>query len=181
MKFSGKFIIRVSACLHERLSKRAKIEGISLNRLCSDLMEFGLKKPEEPFQKEIRKIFPEVIGIVLFGSSVRGDDRSTSDIDLLIVLPKSQAIQRKLYRHWSKSISEELGSGREVSPQFVNLPEDTSKAGGLWCEVALEGKLLWESGKEVSRFLNKLRKKIAIGDFVQRSTHGHPYWTKKSA
>ena len=42
----------------------------------------------------------ELVGIVLFGSTARGDNTEASDIDLLLVLSPGVVLSRELYRRW---------------------------------------------------------------------------------
>jgi predicted HicB family RNase H-like nuclease len=39
---SGRFLMRVSPSLHRSLSLRARLEGVSLNKLCTELLAWGL-------------------------------------------------------------------------------------------------------------------------------------------
>ncbi len=39
---SGRFLLRVSPSLHKSLSLRARLEGVSLNKLCTELLAWGL-------------------------------------------------------------------------------------------------------------------------------------------
>ena len=40
--YSGRFVMRVTASLHRDLAERAKVEGVSLNHLCYELLAMGL-------------------------------------------------------------------------------------------------------------------------------------------
>jgi antitoxin HicB len=41
-RYSGRFVVRVTASLHRSLAERAKAEGVSLNHLCYELLAMGI-------------------------------------------------------------------------------------------------------------------------------------------
>lgn len=41
-EYSGRFLMRVSPSLHKSLSLLARLEGVSLNKLCTELLAWGL-------------------------------------------------------------------------------------------------------------------------------------------
>ena len=103
---SERFLLRrVSPGLHRRLRERAASEGISLNSLCVKALEAAASPAVEgsagvpcdlPLPAELaRGVFQtwrdSLVGIVAFGSVVRGDAAAGSDLDLLIVLDLNQA------------------------------------------------------------------------------------------
>jgi hypothetical protein len=59
----------------------------------------------------------------------------------------------------------------------VHLPADPDRAGGLWCEAAVDGLLLHDSDGSVDHALRAVRRAIADRRLVRRQAHGQPYWT----
>jgi len=189
---SGRFVVRIPPRLHAELQAEARRGGESLNRVCVRKLSAaptgrgqGLATAAEVIPRSllrrIRQRFAEgLVGIVLFGSAARGDSTEASDVDLLLVLPPGAVLSRELYRRWdSLSVPSE---GAEIpgsfSPQFAVLPGDVSDAGGLWFEVALEGIVLWERDRAVSRSLRGIRTAMAAGLLRRSTIHGTPYWVR---
>ena len=190
---SGRFLLRVSPDLHRRLRERAASEGISLNSLCVKALEAAASPPAEgsagvpcdlPLPAELaRGVFEtwrdSLIGIVAFGSVVRGEAAAGSDLDLLIVLERGSAVERSLYDRWSSMVAERrIERADRVSPQFVALPDSVETAGGLWLEVAREGRLVLDRDGRLVRFLASLRDFMMSGKVVRRTVHGQPYWLR---
>ena len=123
----------------------------------------------------------ELVGLILFGSSARGDATEDSDTDLLLVMRPGMKIARDLYRLWDEFRREDSGAEEagKISPHFVILPGSVPAAGGLWYEAALDGIVLWEIGSQVSRFLGSVREAMGQGKIRRRMLHGSPYWIKE--
>lgn len=117
----------------------------------------------------------ELLGVVLFGSAARGEALDSSDTDILIVATPAVAVTRDLYRRW-----DELCANRTVSPHFVHLPDGAGSAGSIWYEVALDGIVLHETDRVLTRALQGLRRAIADGSVERRYSHGHPYWVRNT-
>lgn len=182
---SGKFVLRLSSKLHGTLKNIAARNGVSLNELCRRVMEDYAREGHLNLEVGSRgrqrwlEVLPELladslVGVVLFGSTTRGERRSDSDIDLLIVLVTGRPLTRRLYADWDEHLSKE-----PYSPHFVHLPERVEAAGSLWFEAALDGIVLYEVDRDISRFLGRIRRKIAGGGLVRRIAHGQPYWIRK--
>lgn len=188
---SGKFVLRLPQELHARLQREARRANESLNQTCANLIITGLsQKGSEPallrpvpptlVQGIQREWKSNLLGILLFGSAARGETTQSSDVDLLIVFKQSAPIRRELYQTWDQLLARlQLGKPNLYSPQFVSLPEDFRKAGGLWLEVALDGIILWEQDVQISHFFGRIRTMIAEGTVKRKLTHGHPYWEHK--
>ena len=175
MNASGKFVLRIPPSMHLRFKTEAKARNISLNQTILQRLEQSQEEPE--VLSFIRKTFPEsLLGVVLFGSSVRDERHAGSDIDLLIVLGESQPIERALYEIWDQKISPVVGD--EYSPQFVHMPH-FSEISGLWLEVAMEGEVTHDRDSKVKTTLRKIREEIAAGKYVRKLIHGHAYWTRR--
>ena len=114
-------------------------------------------------------------GLVLFGSVARGNPREESDIDLLIVVPESVRLRRKLYVAWDN-----FSLDSRVNPHFVQLPPSRSIAGSLWFEIALDGIVLYEDDLTISKFLGSIRHDIVDGVIQRKEAHGHAYWIKSN-
>lgn len=115
-----------------------------------------------------------LLGIILFGSTARGENHSASDIDLLIVVASNVPLTRRLYALWDERLSEEL-----YSPHFVHLPENVAAAGSIWYEAAVDGIVFYEAGRRISRILGQIRRTIATGGLERKVAYGHPYWIKR--
>jgi len=186
-KSSGKFILRLSPELHLSLARKAKKQGLSLNKLCTKLLEDSIQNSDHwiplSLLNEVQKTFGnQLLSILAFGSRARSTNTTASDLDLLIVLKSERSIERKLYFEWDEMIEGSLIENAELySPQFVNLPTSQKDAGSLWLEVALDGIIIYEKGSQVSQFLSKLKAEIAAGSFERKLTHGQPYWIRKDS
>jgi hypothetical protein len=169
--------------------------GQSLNRLCIEKLQAqrpchagsgaaatqaGLFPPG--FLDKIALQWPaDLIGLILFGSAARGDATEDSDIDLLLAMRPEAKIARDLYRRWEEFCREYAGAQDfgGISPHFASLPESVREAGGLWYEAALDGIVLWERERQVSRFFGSVREAMAHGRIRRRMLHGSPYWVKE--
>jgi predicted nucleotidyltransferase len=177
---SGKFIIRIEPELHERLKAKTARVSKSLNELCAEVLARSVDSipsgtaPDNALARPISGKFGSTfIGLVLFGSHAKGRTTSESDVDLLIVLDSDAEISRALYWSW-----DELALDPLLSPHFVRLPVDTSRVEGLWCEVAIDGIVLWDPSFQVSRFLAAVRREILDGRVTRKVSHSHPYWIR---
>lgn len=173
---SGKFVVRVSPDLHSRLRERAREIGWSLNQVVVErLLEAKVRTAEPEFSWILNRWPNRVLGIIKFGSQVRGEATTGSDIDFLIVLDDQQPLSPQLYREWDQVRPVHLA---RWTPQFVHLPSEIKEAGSLWFEVALEGEILWEQDNSVREFIYRLKDAIATGKLVRRWSNGHPYWIR---
>lgn len=179
--------MRVPPQLHKRLSDMAKSQKLSLNQVCLYLINNGFNLPEKnallkKLQTATKKINTHfgnnLLGIVLFGSKARGDSSDSSDIDLLLILDKNIPITRSLYSWWdSSNLWQE---DEQLSPHFVSLPEDLDKVSGLWLEVAVEGKILYQKNNIVDKLFLKLKELINNGSIRRYISNGHPYWVRRN-
>ncbi|MBI4209050.1 MAG: nucleotidyltransferase domain-containing protein [Deltaproteobacteria bacterium] len=192
MAFSGKFVVRIDPQLHESLKGKAQRDQVSLNRLCATLLQEGLEGTSQiprnesrwapllqPWVDALRKQFNEdLIGVVLFGSRIRGDATSTSDLDLLVILSDEIKIERRHYHWWDSLMASEVPF--EINPHFVHLPKDEMRSNGIWYEVALHSEIFWEKDRIVSKKLDQLREVIASSKIQRFWTNGHPYWVRSN-
>jgi hypothetical protein len=183
-KASGRFVLRTGTALHEELRKGAREAGVSLNEYClARLVTPGIAagSPEAAAVIEwTRRAFGDaLVGAVVYGSWTRGEATAESDVDVLIVLDRSQPLRRELYRRCDEEPL--VWDGHPVQSQVVQLPPAGEIGGGLWPEIALDGIVLTERGFLLSRHLVAVRRAIAEGRLVRRTAHGQPYWTTSEA
>jgi len=171
---SGKFVLRIPGSLHTDLKQEAFQLGISLNEF---IVRKLLNKSADPYRAIKRVWGNDLLGIVLFGSSVRGETRASSDIDLLIVLDERVPIRRILYAIWDEKIMPIMGSS--FSPQFSHLTGSENSVSSLWLEVALEGQIEFDPRGSVRKNLFKIKERIASGEYRRKLSHGHPYWVRE--
>jgi predicted nucleotidyltransferase len=178
---SGRFVLRIGPTLHETLRAAAADSGLSLNDYCIRQLAAPVAACDVPDAaaavSRASSLFGlDVIGVVAFGSWIRGDAATSSDIDLLIVLERRVALTRDLYRRWDEASAPRFE--RLVEPHFVHLPEAKMVTGGVWAEAALDGVVLFERHLQVSRQLALLRRHILSGRLIRRVAHGQPYWAE---
>jgi predicted nucleotidyltransferase len=187
--------LRVEPELHRKLREASARRDLSLNEFCArrlreavgesrsltEEVRYGV--PVSPLRRRLEEAGLPVLGCVVFGSVARGEADAASDLDLLLVLPSRFPLTRGLYEVWDREMAPVLKSSvpREVSPQFVTLPDSALDAGGLWYEVALDGIPLWDEGLKISALLRGLREAMARGELRRRMSHGHPFWLKRSS
>jgi predicted nucleotidyltransferase len=174
MTASGKFIVRIDPKLHARYQTLARRRKISLNQLVAETLAQASPRAEK-FALAVSQAYgASILGILIFGSEVRGEALASSDIDILVVLENSRKVERELYRIWDREVESKLGE--RYSPQFSHMPTDLRAAGGIWLEVALEGEVISDPKGVVRTTLSQLRQLISSGHYRRKIAHGHPYW-----
>ena len=184
--YSGKFVVRLPPELHQELAHEARSQKRSLNLVCLNLLSVGLRQEKagggrsERYQAVIplaqKKFGRDLLTLAIFGSQVSGEATPLSDLDFLVVLSRQVPITRSLYRWWDEEVK--VPEDEVWNPQFVTLPRSPEEAGGLWLEVAMAQKILWERGQVVSKFLGRLKKTIAKNEVRRYWSNGQPYWVK---
>ncbi len=182
---SGKFVVRLPPKLHASLKRLAVEKGVSLNGLCLSALESCVGSSNQATRVEgpvpieqVRSLLGELLlGVLLFGSAARGEQRSGSDVDLMIVVSDDLPLTRSLYTRWDQGI--EGAATSPVSPHFVHLAADEKVAGSLWYEAAVDGVILHDRDGRVGRLLRLLRRAMADGKLQRKSAHGHPYWIRR--
>jgi predicted nucleotidyltransferase len=177
---SGRFVLRIEPGLHAMLRGAAEGAGLSLNEYCRRrLMAPGIQVSGAALDvvgSAAAVAGGALVGVVAFGSWAREEQRSGSDVDVLVIVSGELAIRRELYRVWdSRPV---VWGPHPVEPHFVHAPDPEARISGLWAEVAVDGVVLFERGFEVSRLLAALRRRIAEGRLVRRRIHGQPYWVE---
>jgi hypothetical protein len=180
---SGRFVLRLPVKLHAALRHRAEAENLSLNQLCLRALAgylapgrqpASLTPREPPWLLAARRVLgKDLLGAVLFGSEARGEARSDSDIDLLLVTGPNIRLSRRLYSLWDEQPGDE-----KHSPHFVHLPATPAQAGSIWLEAAVDGIVLHDPEGRIVRLLGQLRRAIASGRLRREAAYGHPYWVK---
>ena len=176
--------LRINSDLSRKLKDQAAKASLSINEYCSALIDQSLELKINSSSREhgtivsmAESVFSHQLeGVVLFGSVARGDNTEDSDLDILIILKSSVAINRSLYSKWDESTT---SLPKNISVHFVHLPLEVESQSGLWCEVALEGIILYDEVLTVSKYLIKLRQEILNGSYTFSHSHGHRYWRYK--
>ena len=179
---SGRFVLRIDRGLHASLRDRAREADTSLNRYCA----LKLASPGEPLdpaasavvQRAASVLGDSLLGVVAFGSWARGDESSTSDLDVLLIADDRVPIARSLYRQWDDGPRLNR-DGHQVEPHFVHLPAATESVSGLWAEVAMDGLILFERDFVVSRCFVGVRRRIVSGRLTLHVAQGQPYWARE--
>ena len=180
-RLSGRFLLRVGPELHSRLQAAARTLGVSLNEFCSRRLSVPGSAvlvdgvAQTAVQRALARFGASLVGVLAYGSYVRGDATATSDVDLLVVVSTSVPLTRALYRDWDDEPAD--CHERRIDPHFIHPPRDRRAAPGAWCEAAIDGVVLFERDGAVTRHLAAIRADIAAGRLVRRSVHGQPYWT----
>ena len=174
---SGRFVIRMQPGLHAALRETARAAATSLNDYCVRKLALpGVGRPEAAGVVLRASVIAgaRLAGLVVFGSSARGEAGETSDVDVLIVLDPEVPITRELYRRWDTVPLR--WDGREVEPHFARLPDPEARISGLWAEVAVDGVVLFERELDLSRRLARIRSRIVGGEVTRRWSNGRSYW-----
>ena len=174
-------MLRIEPGLHSALRAAARAASLSLNEYCAR----KLASPGAPADPEAtalvgragRILGESLIGVVAFGSWVRGESRAASDFDALLIAGKSVPITRELYRRWDHEPAL-YWHGREVAPHFVHVPSQGAVPSGMWAEAATDGVVLYERDWSVSERLAGIRRMIAAGRISRRRLHAQPYWVR---
>jgi hypothetical protein len=181
LKSNGKFILRVPPALHARLKNDARSAGCSLNEYCTEILESGSPGMgmDDAFARELirrgKAILGEtLVGIVVYGSWVRGEAGDASDIDVMLIADDSIKITRSLMTLWDEQPM--AYEKRPVEAHFMAIPDPPQKFSGIWAEIAIDGIVLFERDFQVSRLLSIIRAEIASGRLQRRRSHGQNYW-----
>ena len=178
---SGRFVLRIDPGLHGSLREAARAAATSLNEYCArKLASPGVWLDEEAsaiVERAASILGEALVGVVAFGSWVRGEHDATSDFDVLLIADDDLPVSRHLYRRWDDAPGL-AWQGLEVEPHFVHLLPEGEVPSGLWGEVATDGVILFERGFQVSTRLAAVRRRIADGGIVRRFAEGQPYWVR---
>jgi len=182
-KPTANILLRSDPALHKRLMAEAKSRDLSLHELC--LRRVTIPGPLEssrfdflraPMAQAAELFGADFIGALIYGSQARGEGRSTSDWDLMVLVSHTVAINRALYRRWD-AYAQPLDERLEV--HFAHVPEKASVATSLWGEIALDGIVLFDDDFRVARHLNRVRQDIIAGLIIRKVAHGQSYWVHR--
>lgn len=180
---SGRFLLRIDPKLHAELRRAAEAAGLSLNEYCARRLQTpgsdvaAVDGAVEAVERALDLLGGGLRGVVVFGSWARREADPDSDVDLLLVIDDRVALDRELYRRWD-ALPPILWHDRPVEPHFVHLPADDDPPSSLWAEVAVDGIVLHDRDLAVSTHLNRVRRAIADGRLVRRTTDGQRYWVE---
>jgi predicted nucleotidyltransferase len=181
---SGRFVLRLKPEHHAALRSEAREQGLSLNEYCSRRLALppgtatSHDGPTSAVGRAAMLFGRQLVGAVAFGSWARGEEASGSDIDVLVIVESSVAIDRAIYRRWDEKPIR--WSDRNVDPHFVHLPPTCESVTGLWAEIARDGIVLHDREFRVSRFLAKVRERLLEGSVIRHTVFGQPYWMEAS-
>jgi predicted nucleotidyltransferase len=163
------------------LTARAAAHQLSLNEYCVR----KLAGPESLMIREAAALEvtsraqvvagTRLIGLIVHGSWARAETRVASDVDVLIVVDAELALTRDLYREWDEVSL--FWDGRAIDAHFLHLPAAPDRAGGVWCEAAIDGIVLSDRDGRIEETLRRIRRAVADGRLVRKHAHGQPYWT----
>ena len=167
--------------LHAALQGAAHASSLSLNAYC--VRQLAAASPGVASDEDVTALLGRaravagdaLSAVVLYGSWVRDEATSGSDVDALIVVDSGLALSRALYRDWDAQPI--TWRGRHLDAHFVHLARD-GEFSGLWAELAVDGIVLFERDWKVSMHLARIRRAIAAGQLVRRVVHGQPYWAE---
>jgi predicted nucleotidyltransferase len=181
---SGRFVLRIPPGLHAALRGAARDAGLSLNDYCARMLAAptgnlaAVSAATDVVAHAAGLVGEDLVGIVAYGSWVRGEATVQSDLDLLIVVAAELPLVRTLYRRWDRRRL--TWHGRPIDPHFVHLLADDTHPSGLWAEAAIDGVVLFERALRISTTLGRVRRAIVDGRLVRRRVHGQPYWAEAS-
>ncbi|MCY3700296.1 MAG: toxin-antitoxin system HicB family antitoxin [Gemmatimonadetes bacterium] len=178
---SGRFVLRIDPGLHGALRTAARAASLSLNEYCARKLASPGAAPDPEasalIERAARLLGESLIGVVAFGSWVRGESGAASDFDVLLIAEERLPITRELYGRWDREPVLHW-RGHEVEPHFVHLPPEGAVPSGTWAEAATDGRVLHERGWSVSERLADIRRMISAGRISRRLLHGQPYWVR---
>lgn len=196
-KNDSKILVRLPRTVHRSLKQLAGEAGKSLNAFCAEALESSTRscKPapvakaplcrlSDAIESALRIVDSafagDILGVLLFGSAARDEQTESSDVDLLFAVDERMDLNRSMYAGWDDAASRD-GLLSRVSPHFSRLPADGRSAGGLWLEAAIEGIVLRDPQLRISRILADIRRSIAAGEVVRKTSYGIPYWVRNDA
>ena len=173
-------MLRIDPGLHAALREAAQRVGVSLNDLCAERLRVPASDGGGPGAAIVARaaaMFGDALrGVAAHGSWARGDLAPGSDVDVLVVVDRHIEVTRDLYRAWDQAPMR--WHTRHVDIHFAHPPTEGVAVTGLWMNVAMDGIVLYDRDLDVSRRLVQLRSRVASGQVVRHSAHGHPYWVE---
>lgn len=113
----------------------------------------GMNLETTVFVEELKQR-PDVLGVILFGSWARGNNRSDSDVDLVVILTEGY---RRTVEHRNGQAFEIIYTTEQGAFDYWESHKDD--AAGLW-EVA---KILYDKDGTIERLQNKIKEVLDAG------------------
>jgi predicted nucleotidyltransferase len=129
----------------------------------------GHKRTAEGFVEILKNMLgDDLVSVVLFGSVAKGEAKSDSDIDLLIVaenLPRSMLARADIVIEAEKKLFDAMGkdlapSERPMIAAIMRTPEEASSPVPLYLDMVDEAILLFDRDGFFAGVLSKLRDRL---------------------
>lgn len=112
--------------------------------------------------------------VVLFGSRARGEARTDSDWDLLIVVEGLPRSPLKRWRWWVSVVPLEKREG--ISPLLRTPEEWYARVTPLTAEIAYDGRVLYDAAGRMRRYLTRVRDALASLGLERQNVDNMPIW-----
>jgi len=113
-----------------------------------------------------------IVGMVLYGSTARGEASETSDIDVLILIESTFPIRREIYT----ALDSIRGIDPRISLSLAHLPKEEERPGSLWLEISRDGIILSDRNGQIAKAIDRIHKLITTEKIMRHETHGQGYW-----
>ncbi|MFW5704535.1 MAG: nucleotidyltransferase domain-containing protein [Nanoarchaeota archaeon] len=112
------------------------------------------------------------VALSLFGSFAKGTQTKKSDVDLLFVFKKLPSTMPERLKLVSDILDDiEFETNLEINPIFVE--EKKLNKSPILCEIAINGKIIYEEKNILTKFFNKINNEIKIGSIKKIITKNH--------
>jgi len=189
-------LCKLGWCVRESKGVYSLLKPLECILTLTGVMKGIDKVPCREYVPLLRRVIAELyellqsnlLAVILFGSIARGDAKSNSDVDLLVIasnLPKSylkraamltqvvvktRSLRVKL---WSKNIYTSLQI-------LAYTPEEMKRFHSFYFDLAFDGILLYSRGGYGEKLLSEIRRRIeAMGVKRVYTSGGNWYWTVK--
>ncbi len=115
-----------------------------------------------------------LLAVIVFGSSARGDVSQSSDVDLLIILEQSPLRKRQRVHEFYEKLGFEL-EDHFLSP-IILTKEEITKNLPYYVGMVEEGKVLYERDKFANLLLNSIERLKKQGKIVEKELKGVKYF-----
>ncbi len=140
-----------------------------------------IKAKLREFLPQIHEFYGEnLVGVLVFGSLVRGDIMTGSDVDLLIILKNSPLSLRRRITEFYENLGDVLDEEYSIfiSP-FILTAEETSKFHPFYLDILQNHEILLDKEEFIRKFLGNIQKFRA--KFVEEFSNGEfVYWRIKN-
>jgi predicted nucleotidyltransferase len=122
----------------------------------------------------------DLISVVLFGSSARGEARAESDIDVMVVvrgLPRSRFERYRSFADLAREVSEEF---EERVSLIVSTPEEAERVKPYYLGMLSGHSILRDRGGFFAAVLGRLQRRLGeLGASRYVDEDGYEYWDLK--